>query len=370
MSEPPAAALDAPLDPPGPLRALLEIYDEGFTCDTWGGVETALWHLAEGLREHGVEAEFYRSTEGADLGALAERVVRERVDAVFPLVESPLFAGGAAGASRADGAATGEDRPEVRELRRRVVRIWHDVSRLSPGLATPPPCPVHTPGAAGPSGGVCTAAGVFPDGPAREVFLRDLPWTRCFGSRTYIPWAVDHLPPADLRDPFGPVLLQLGKTSVDQARVCLERLTGAGLPVRVVFATWSKEGRAARELVAPYAASGAVEVLDSYDIRTEWKRVYAGARLFVLPSVFHETFNFAAAEALQLGLPVATLGDCGALADFASLRAETVAELMDAVVARGESVRPARRPWTGWREVAHRYATLIAAPRRAPALGV
>ncbi|MEU6964796.1 glycosyltransferase [Streptomyces chrestomyceticus] len=364
MSEPPAASLDAPLDPPGPLRVLLEIYDEGFTCDTWGGVETALWHLAEGLREHGVEAEFYRSTEGADLGALAERVARERVDAVFPLVESPLFAGGAS------PAAADEDRSGVPELRRRVVRIWHDVSRLSPGLATPAPCPVHTPGAAATPGGACTAAGVFPDGPAREVFLRDLPWTRCFGSRTYIPWAVDHLPPADLRDPFGPVLLQLGKTSVDQARVCLERLTGAGLPVRVVFATWSKEGRAARELVAPYAASGAVEVLDSYDIRTEWKRVYAGARLFVLPSVFHETFNFAAAEALQLGLPVATLGDCGALADFASLRAETVVELMDAVVARGESVRPARRPWTGWREVAHRYATLIAAPRRAPALGV
>ncbi|MEV5598075.1 hypothetical protein [Streptomyces sp. NPDC052496] len=367
MSEPPATPLNAPLDPPGPLRALFEIYDEGFTCDTWGGVETALWHVVEGLRQYGVEAEFYHSAQGADLQALAGRVVRERVDAVFPLVESPLFAGGKGGegGEAADGAG-----PDVPELRRRVVRIWHDVSRLSPGLSAPVPCPVHTHGAAAPSGAVCTAAGVFPDGPTREVFLRDLPWTRCFGSRTYIPWAVDHLPPADLRDPFGPVLLQLGKTSVQQARVCLERLTGAGVPVRVVFATWSKQGRAARELVAPYAASGAAEVVDSYDIRTEWKRVYAGARLFVLPSVFHETFNFAAAEALQLGLPVATLGDCGALADFASLRAETVAELMDAVVARGESVRPARRPWIGWREVAHRYATLIAAPRRAPAMGV
>ncbi|MFB6441188.1 hypothetical protein ACFCVY_31175 [Streptomyces sp. NPDC056411] len=362
MSEPMATPLDAPLDPPGPRRALFEIYDEGFTCDTWGGVETALWHLVEGVRKLGVEAEFYPSAQGADLDALAGRVVRERVDAVFPLVESPLFAGG-------EGAAAGEG-PDVPELRRRVVRIWHDLSRLSPDLSTPAPCPMHAPGATVSSGGGCTAADAFPDGPTREVFLRDLPWTRCFGSRTYIPWAVDHLPPEDLRDPFGPVVLQLGKTSVDQARVCLERLTGAGVPVRVIFATWSKEGRAARELVAPYAASGAVEVVDSYDIRTEWKRVYAGARLFVLPSVFHETFNFAAAEALQLGLPVATLDDCGALAGFASLRAATVAELMDAVVARGGSVRPAQRPWTGWREVAYRYASLIAAPRRAPAMGV
>nr|CAG38704.1 putative glycosyltransferase [Streptomyces lividus] len=335
-----------PGPPPAAPRALFEIYDEGFACDTWGGVETALWSLAEGLRAHGVQADFYLSSQGADLEALADRVAREGTDAVFPLVESALFRG---------------DRwRRLPALHRRVARIWHDVSHLTSDLTTPPPCPAHTPGAAPDPEAGCPAAPAHPDGPMREIFLRDLPWTRCFPDRAYIPWAADHLSAEDLRDPRGPVVIQLGKTPVEDAERCLTRLLAARLPVRVVFATWSRQGRAARALVHERAASGAaVEVFDTYDIRTDWKRVYGGARLFVLPSVFHETFNFAAAEAVQLGLPVATLGDCGALPGFASLTAATVGDLMDRVVTEGATVRPRPRSRTGWDEVARRYARLI-----------
>lgn len=330
-------------------RALFEIYDEGFGCDTWGGVETALWQLTEGLRAHRIRVDFYSRTEGADLAGLAKRVDRERVDAVFPLVESALFEG-----------AQWRDRPG---LHRRVIRIWHDVSRLSPGLGTPPPCPVHSPVAAARTGAAagCTAGAAHPEGPMREVFLRDLPWTRCFPARSCIPWAADHLPPGDLRDPRGPVVIQLGKTPVEDARRCLTRLGEAGVPTRVIFATWSKEGRLARQLVRDHAESGAFEVIDSYDIRTDGKRVFGGARLFLLPSVFHETFNFAAAEAVQLGLPVATLADCGALTDFASLSAASVDALLDLVIAHGAAVAPRPRPRTGWRDVTGRYAAVIAA---------
>ncbi|OKI02194.1 hypothetical protein A6A06_14065 [Streptomyces sp. CB02923] len=330
---------------PDAPRALFEIYDEGFACDTWGGVETALWSLAEGLRALGVQADFYPSSQGTDLEALAGRVARERTDAVFPLVESALFRG---------------DRwRRLPALHRRVVRIWHDVSHLTPDLTTPPPCPAHTPGTAPDPDAGCPATPAHPDGPMREVFLRDLPWTRCFPDRAYIPWAADHLPAEDLRDIRGPVVIQLGKTPVEDAERCLTRLLEARLPVRAVFATWSRQGRAARDLVHERAASGDIEVFDTYDIRTDWKRVYGGARLFVLPSVFHETFNFAAAEAVQLGLPVATLADCGALPGFASLTAATVEDLMDRVVTDGASVRPRPRSRTGWDEVARHYARLI-----------
>ncbi|MCC3776401.1 hypothetical protein [Streptomyces sp. UNOB3_S3] len=335
-------------------RALFEIYDEGFDCATWGGVETALWHLAEGLRSLGVRAEFYRSSEGADLTALAGRVAAERVDAVFPLVESPLFAG--------------DQWRRLPGLHRRVVRIWHDVSRLSPGMATPPPCPAHSRGlpVRGTVAEGCPAAPAHPEGPMREVFLRDLPWTRCFPDGVRIPWAADHLPGEDLRDPRGPVVLQLGKVPAKEARLCLDRLAAAGVPVRVIFATWSKEGRRARELARAHPASDTFEILDAYDIRADWRRVFGGARLFALPSAFHETFNFAAAEAVQLGLPVAALAGSGALTAFASLTAPSAGELMDLVVARGAAVAPRPRPRTGWRDVARRYAAVVAGRPAAP----
>ncbi|MFG2296350.1 hypothetical protein [Streptomyces sp. NPDC048603] len=339
----------------GRPRALFEIYDEGFASPSWGGVETALWHLVRSLREEGVDAGFYRESEGSDLDALAARVEQDRVDAVFPLVESALFGGGAW--RRLPG------------LHRRTVRIWHDVSLLSADLSTPPACPVHAAGPALPGSPVpagCPARGAHPDGPMREVFLRDLPWTRCFPDRSVIGWAADHVPDKDLHDPSGPVVLQLGKIDTVDAERALRRLLGAGLRLRVIFATWSRRGREARELVRALPGSdGRIEVLDSYDIRTDWERVFGGAALFLLPSVFHETFNFAAAEAVQLGVPVATLGEGGNLPGFASLRAPTVDALVDRVVAcaaAGGSRRipaPLPRPGTGWRDVAARYAEVI-----------
>ncbi|MEU7282077.1 hypothetical protein AB0A69_25365 [Streptomyces sp. NPDC045431] len=334
-------------------RALFEIYDEGFDSPSWGGVETALWHLVRSLREAGVEAGFYRASEGADLEALAARVEHDRVDAVFPLVESELF----------EGAAW----RRLPELHARTVRIWHDVSRLSADLSEPPPCPVHAAAPAVPGAPVadgCPARGAHPDGPMREVFLRELPWTHCFPHRSVIPWAADHVPAKDLYDPSGPVVLQLGKIDTVDAERCLRRLTGAGVPLRVIFATWSRRGREARELVRAHQGAGRpIEVLDAYDIRTDWERVFGGAALFLLPSVFHETFNFAAAEAVQLGVPVATLGEGGNLPRFASLRAPTLDGLLDRVLAGGRRLGPKPRPTTGWREVAARYAGVIRGER-------
>ncbi|MEU7605125.1 hypothetical protein AB0B78_07700 [Streptomyces sp. NPDC040724] len=334
-------------------RALFEIYDEGFASPSWGGVETALWHLTRSLREAGIDASFYRESEGADLDALAARVEQDRVDAVFPLVESALFAGAAW--------------PRLPGLHRRTVRIWHDVSLLSADLSTPPACPVHAaapalPGAPPQAG--CPARGAHPDGPMREVFLRDLAWTRCFPDRSVIGWAADHVPDKDLHDPSGPVVLQLGKIDTVDAERCLRRLLEAGLRLRVIFATWSRRGREARDLVRGLAdPDGRIEVLDAYDIRTDWNRVFGGAALFLLPSVFHETFNFAAAEAVQLGVPVATLGEGGNLPSFASLRAPTVDALLDRVVActgaGGRLPAPRPRPPAGWRDVAARYADLV-----------
>ncbi|MCC3650690.1 hypothetical protein LIX60_04175 [Streptomyces sp. S07_1.15] len=342
MAEPPA----------GP--ALFEIYDEGFDSPSWGGVETALWHLVRSLREAGVAADFYRASEGADLDVLAARMERDRVDAVFPLVESELFEG-----------AQSKRLPELHD---RTVRIWHDVSRLSEDLSAPPPCPVHAvapavPGAPGAAG--CPAQDTHPDGPMHEVFLLDLPWTRCFPDRSVIPWAADHVPAQNLHDPSGPVVLQLGKIDTADAERCLRRLAGAGVPLRVLFATWSRRGREARELVRAHQGAGRqIEVLDAYDIRTDWDRVFGGAALFLLPSVFHETFNFAAAEAVQLGVPVATLGEGGNLPRFASLRAQTLDALLDRVVAgAGRTLAAKPRLTTGWRDVAARYAEIIRSRR-------
>lgn len=331
-------------------RALFEIYDEGFASPTWGGVETALWYLVHQLRARGVSAEFYSQSEGADLDALAARVERERVDAVFPLVESPLFEGGLW--RRLPG------------LHARTVRIWHDVSRLAEDLTTPPPCPAHGTDAPAP-GARCTAEGAHPDAPMREVFLRELAWTKCFPGRTVIPWAADHVPAKDLRDPRGPVVLQLGKVETPQAELCLRRLTEAGVPLRVMFATWSSQGRKARELVRARAGAGhRIEVLESYDIRTDWERVFGGASLFLLPSAFHETFNFAAAEAVQLGVPVATLGEGGNLPRFASVRRGTLGELLDRVAEGDRDVEPVPRLSMTWEDVAEKYADVITEGRR------
>ncbi|WP_030420371.1 hypothetical protein [Streptomyces sp. NRRL F-5065] len=330
-------------------RALFEIYDEGFDSPSWGGVETALWHLVRALREADVDAEFYHESEGADLDALAARVERDRVDAVFPLVESALFGGDAW--RRLPG------------LHSRTVRIWHDVSRLSVDMSAPRPCSVHAsepavPGA--PTEESCPARGTHPDGPMREVFLRDLPWTWCFPSRSVIPWAADHVPARALHDPSGPVVLQLGKIDTPDAERCLRRLIGAGVPLRVIFATWSRRGREARELVRTQREVGQkIEMFDTYDIRTDWEKVFGGAALFLLPSVFHETFNFAAAEAVHLGVPVATLGEGGNLPRFASLRAPTLDRLLDRVLADDRTLAPQPRLTTGWRDVAARYAKVI-----------
>nr|CAG34029.1 putative glycosyltransferase [Streptomyces ribosidificus] len=330
-------------------RALFEIYDEGLDSPSWGGVATALWHLTRSLREAGVDADFYQESEVADLHALAARVERDRVDAVFPLGESGLF----------HGARWGS----LAELHARTVRARHAVSRLSEDLSTPPACPVHAAAPAvlgAPPADGCPARGAHPDGPMREVFLRALPWTRCFPHRSVIPRATDHGPAKDLHDPFGPVVLQLGKIDTVDAERCLSRLTGNGVPLRVMFATWSRHGREARELVRAHQGTGRrIEVLDVYDIRTDRERVFGGAALFLVPSVFHETFNFAATEAVQLGVPVATLAKGGNLPRFASLCAPALDELLDRVVTDGRIL--ARRPRlpAGWREVPARCAEII-----------
>ncbi|MFJ4795976.1 glycosyltransferase family protein [Kitasatospora purpeofusca] len=360
-------------DTPRAPRALFEIYDEGFDSDTWGGVETALWYLTEHLRRCRVEVRFYRSAQAPDPAALARLARQDRADAVFPLVDSPVF--------------RGTEWARFPDLYRRVVRIWHDVSLLAPGMTAPPHCPQHGRpvgggtvdggsvggrsvgggSVGGGSGSVdggtvdgCPARAAHPEGPMREVFLRDRSWTRCFPDRHYIPWAADHVPAADLRDPVGPVVLHLGKIPAEDAHRCLRRLAAADLPLRIVLTTWSRTGREMRDELRRHRLAERIEVIDSYDIRSDWKRVLGGARLLVLPSVFHETFNFLAAEAVQLGVPVCALGSSGSLPRFASLLADSVDELSE-LVAAGAAPPPRPRPGLGWHDVALRYADLIGA---------
>lgn len=320
-------------------RALIEVYDDGFgTTHAWGGVETALWYLVDGLRRAGVEVDCYPEREG-DPAMVADRVRRDRVHAVFPLVESDLFAGA--------GSA---------ELSARVVRIWHDVSRIAPDLSSPPACPAHVSG----TSAQCTAAPAHPDGPTTEVFLRPAEWTRCFRRAHVIPWAADHLPRVDAGDPHGPLVLQLGKVDNDTAERCVRRLLAHGRSLRLIFSGWSRTGRSARHRFAHLAGHDLVELIDTYDVRSDWARVFAGASALVLPSRFHETFNFLAAESVQVGVPVVALGGAGELGRFASWQAADLDALTDRLLTEPGSIAPRPRAEAGWAEVARRYAAVIA----------
>jgi UDP-N-acetyl-D-glucosamine:ribostamycin N-acetyl-D-glucosaminyltransferase len=342
---------------PEPLKVLFEMYDEGFEATaTWGGVETALWFLTGALRLQGIQVDFYRPADGS-LDALAERVSREGVDAVVPLVESELF--------------TARQWRRWPHLHSRVVRIWHDVSLLATDLTTPAPCPVHgapvpsdgTTGRAGP----CTAAPAHPEGPMVNVFLRESPWTGCFPRRHYVAWATDHLPGTDLRDRDGPIVLQLGKTDNDAAERSVQRLLAAGRSLRLIFANWSRLGRQARVRFRRYATDPAVTVIEAYDIRADWAAVFGGASYLLVPSRFHETFNFLAAEAVQLGIPVLSLGNAGSLSYFATQELGTIDDAVDLLLGvDAPALTPRARPELGWAEVARAYSDIIAGLRESP----
>ncbi len=88
--------------------------------------------------------------------------------------------------------------------------------------------------------------------------------------------------------------------------------------------------------------------------------MFAGASVLVLPSRFHETFNFLAAESVQVGVPVVALGGAGELGRFASWQAPDLDALTERLLAEPGTPSPRPRAEAGWAEIARRYATVIA----------
>jgi hypothetical protein len=69
--------------------------------------------------------------------------------------------------------------------------------------------------------GACVAVSLTLDGPMREVFLRQAPWTRCFVDRHHITWATDHRPAVDVHDPDSSIIVHLGNVDNNQAEHCV-----------------------------------------------------------------------------------------------------------------------------------------------------
>jgi hypothetical protein len=325
---------------------LIELYRHRFDGSIWGGIETALFHLCRALRELGTRVEVYSDAELPDAPAVDRRVREGAFDAVIPLIDGPLF-------QRSDPVLWPS-------LFRRVIRVWHDVTPLQPSYGAPVPCRRHV--AENDPEAPCVAAAVDPTGFRADVFLRDVPWAGCFPRAQTIPWAGDHLPASDLRDPSGPVIIQVGKIDNAASLELIRAATRAGERVRLVFCNWTRMGRAAHAELGDQFAAGAVESFPRYDIVRDHPRIFGGASAILIPSRYHETFNFLAAESIQLGIPVVALAGSGALEAFASAVVPDPGAMIELVRTgghRGLGCRP-REPHS-WRDVARRYRAMIAA---------
>jgi UDP-N-acetyl-D-glucosamine:ribostamycin N-acetyl-D-glucosaminyltransferase len=340
-------------DPTGSATMLFERYSDGFDLRHGGGIERALHQLSTALAARGVDVRWYRREECPDAGAVARRAREVGADAVFPLPDNPLF--------WRQAASVDED------LRARVVRIWHDVGALTHGRGALVPCPRH--GAKGEGEGdsdsdpsaPCSAAHAHPAWYAADVVFRDEPWTRCFPRRHTIPWAVDHLPRHDHRDPEGPVLLLAGKAQLAIVVAAVDACRARGVGVRVIFSGWTTLGRQAKAFFADPAHRAGCEVVTDYRLDTDHARVFGGISAAFVLSQYHETFNFLAAECVHFGLPVVGLRGAGATDRFASLLIDDLDGLRAAATRdRLRALTPrAADPW-GWDDVAAAHAALVA----------
>ncbi|GGY24582.1 hypothetical protein [Paludibacterium paludis] len=328
---------------------LIERYPDSFDRRQWGGIETAYWNLARVLPSCGVEAVWYTARECPTLASLARRAQEVRAAAVMPLVDHELF--------RTPQAAPAG-------LRRRTVRVWHDVSAISPRFSTLTGCDAHRPGSAA----VCRAEAAAPSASAADVFFYEEAWTHCFPNRRYIPWAADHVPARDYHNPSGPLVLLAGKIPLDTLRPVVEACLARGLRLRVIFNNWSKLGLEAKTYFTALGLGEGHRVFDIYDIERDHERIFGGACAVLVLSHFHETFNFLAAEAVQLGVPVVAFVRSGATRRFASHLEEDGDGLIDWLDDGGlAALRPLPRSGWSWRDVGSAYAELLGCLEAEPA---
>ena len=339
-----------PAGPAGqPSPVLIERYADTFDLENGGGIEVACFHLGRALEDAGVGVRWYTRGDWTTADEFESLVVTSGASMVLPLVDSPVFA-------RAAGAL-------APDLRRRIVRLWHDVSLLAPPTRPLPICPRH--GAAGGAEAACTAAAASPDGYAANVFFFDDAWTRCFSRRRYIPWAVDHLPVADHRSPDGPVVLLVGKMRTEYAQAILDDCERSGVAVRVIFSNWSMLGQQSRLMVLARPQRAGLDIVDHYDLTQDHARVFGGASAALVLSQYRETFNFLAAEAVHFGIPVVAFAGSGGTLRFASAVLASVKQVID-LLRSGAHARlaPIERPAWGWADVAAAYAGLARDVRR------
>lgn len=324
-------------------RVLIEQYDGGLDLRHGGGVEMASLHLSRALEAHGIAVEFYADKHFFDAPAVDARLARDDVDAILPLVESPLFV-------RPDT----DGRPGRRS---RVIRLWHDVTRIAPPWEAVPCCPIHA-GGTGPDDR-CHSTVIPAADRALNVFLCNEAWTRCFGRRQIIPWAVDHLPSRGYRASDGPVLLLAGKIPLDDLIRVVRTCDAAAVPTRVVFSNWTQGGQRAKQYFAADGPKPGREVIDYYDIEREHARVFGGISAALVLSRYNETFNFLAAEAVHFGIPVVALPQSGATLRFASAVADLDGVLDLVRSGRFRRLGALPRPTWRWRDVAAAYESLL-----------
>ena len=326
-------------------RVLIERYEHATDFRRAGGVEHSSLHLAAALHAHGIATEWYTDRDYPTIAALDARMSTGTVDAVLPLVESPLF------------LRSGSIAP--RHWSHRIVRVWHDTTAIAKPWAVLPPCPAHGAGT-GTGEGVCHADAICRDDSATNVFLYDDAWTRCFPQRHVIPWSVDHLPVRAYRATDGPVLLLAGKMPLDDVRHVAQACAAAGVGTRIIFSNWSQAGQRAKRHFAEADVVAGREVIEHYDIAHEHERVFGGISAALVLSRYHETFNLLAAEAAHFGIPVVALGCSGATLRFAAVVVDDPEAAADLI--RNGRFRtltaPPRSQW-GWRDVGACWASLI-----------
>jgi len=323
-------------------KVLIESYHDGFDRRKWGGIETANWNLSRTLTAAGAEVVLYSVQDCPTVEVVATLVKAEAADAVLPLVESDLF-------------RWPHQAPSW--LSQRTVRVWHDVSALAPRFVSMTRCSAHRPGA---NPAACQAASVAPAACAANVFFYEEPWTYCFPKRLYIPWAADHVPANTYHDCEGPVVLLAGKVPTAVLLTVVKGCLARGLRMRVVFNNWSRLGQDAKAYFANLDQGGGHQFFWSYELERDHARIFSGVSAALILSHYHETFNFLAAEAVQLGVPVVAFARSGATQRFAAHLTEDAVDLLSWLGRGGlAALKPVARPDWSWQHVGAAYSALL-----------
>lgn len=323
-------------------KVLIESYPDSADRRKWGGIETANLNLSRTLTAGGAGVVSYSVQNCPTVDSVAALARIEAADAVLPLVESDLF--------RSPMQAPAW-------LLQRTVRVWHDVSALAPRFSTLMRCSAHRPGI---NPAACQAASVAPAACSADVFFYEEPWTYCFPNRLYIPWAADHVPANDYHDPEGPVVLLAGKVPTDVLLSVVDGCLSRGLRMRVVFNNWSRLGQDAKVHFANLEQDGNHQFFWVYELERDHARIFSGVSAALVLSHHHETFNFLAAEAVQLGVPVVAFARSGATRRFAAQLVEDGAALLSWFDRGGLAVlKPTPRPNWSWQDVGTAYSKLL-----------